>query len=101
MSSVATAQDYPAVSLARIKAALESSAVTTLIPPEPRVKSWGPFSLVPPDTPGEIVKIRVPVGELAMKTAHTIAVANHERAERKARNEVARELQDFLARHPK
>jgi hypothetical protein len=98
---MATAQENPAVSVARIKAALESPTVTTLLPPEPKVKSWGPFSLVPPDTAGEMIKIRVPIGDLAMKTAHAIAVASHERAERKAHDEVARELQDFLTRHPK
>jgi hypothetical protein len=74
------------------------------IPPvwsTPDVKRLGIFSLAPTDiSRGEVVRVAVPVGDLVSRAAHAVTSAQHRRAERKAREQVVRELQTFLARQP-
>jgi hypothetical protein len=93
-------------SLERIRAALDTPRATLVSPPwlppdttGPVIKTWGWVSFVTPDgtTNGEIVKIRIPAGELTMRAARAIAAAQHRRAERRARAEVIRDLQEFQA----
>lgn len=85
-------------SLKRIRAALSVPAKLSVpIVPEPAIKSWGGVTLVEPDVAsGQFLQVRVPVGELVMKTVRAIGNARYQRAQRKAHEQVARELQDFL-----
>ena len=85
-------------SLERIKAALSAPAGLTLpIVVERPMESWGGITLVQPDvTGGQFVQVRVPVGELVMKAVRAVGNARYERAQRKAHEQVARELQEFL-----
>ena len=95
----AAGQETDAASLNRIRAALAATADSPLsiVPERPPIKSWGGLTLVQPDaTSGQFVQIKVPVGELVMKVARAIGSARYERAERKAHEQVARELQEFL-----
>ena len=84
--------------LKRIRAALSTPAdLSVPIVVEPPIKSWGGITLVQPDlTGGQIVQVRVPVGEFVMKAVRAVGNARYERAQRKAHEQVARELQDFL-----
>src|SRR5436190_23703091 len=43
----------------------------------------GVFTLVPPQTNGEVIRLSIPVGEITMRAAHAISDAHHRRAERK------------------
>jgi len=89
------AQENDAASLDRIRAALAATADSVKIVPP--IKSWGGMTLVQPDiTGGQIVQVRVPVGEFVMKAARAVGNARYERAQWKAHEQVARELQDFL-----
>lgn len=63
----------------------------------PDVRRLGPLALVPPDREGEIVRVVVPIGELAARTTRALARAQRRRAERKAHKEVVRALQEFQA----
>jgi len=93
-------QNTDDASLKRIRAALASPAnLSVPIVPEPAVKSWGGLTLVEPDVAsGQFLQVRVPVGELVMKTVRAIGNARYQRAQRKAHEQVARELQEFLKR---
>ena len=90
-------QQQDAASLNRIRTALSTLADSPLvIAPAPPIKSWGGITLVTPDvTAGQFIQVKVPVGELAMKAVRAIGNARYERAERKAHDQVARELQEF------
>lgn len=94
----ATADQQSDASLDRIRAALSSVVdVPRAMAPEPPVKSWGGMTLVQPDVSRrQFVKIRIPVGEYAMKAARAVSHARHERAQRKAQEEVDRSLREFL-----
>jgi hypothetical protein len=108
--SVRAQQSEPSsVSLERIRAALQSpqpititsDGVPLLVPIKPDEFRLGVLTFVPPDTPSQFVSIRVPVGALASRAAHSIAAAQHRRAERAAHNEVAKALADFQEAQPK
>ena len=109
--SVRAQQSEPSsVSLERIRAALQSSqqpititsdGVPLLVPIKPDEFRLGVLTFVPPDAPGQFVSIRVPVRALASRAAHSIAGAQHRRAERAARNEVAKALAEFQQAQPK
>jgi hypothetical protein len=58
----------------------------------------GMFTLVPPETNGEVIRIAIPVGELASKAARAISDARQRRAERKVDERIARELQLHFCR---
>lgn len=53
------------------------------------------FTLAPPETNGEVVRVAIPIGELASRAARAISDARHRRAERKVDRRIARELQQF------
>jgi len=55
--------------------------------------------LAVPETRGEIVRVTVAIGELTARLADRISDARRRRAERKARELVERDLQNFLAQH--
>ena len=83
----ASAEQQGDPSLDRIRAALSSVVdLPMAIASEPPVKSWGGMTLVQPNVSRrEFVKVRVPVGEYAMKAARAVTNARHERAcERRA-----------------
>ena len=88
-----------ALSLERVRLALQSQAETR-IAPEP-VGKFGVLTLVPPVTAGEIIRVKVPIGELVSRAGYAIAKARRNRAERAARNEVARSLAEFLSKQPR
>src|ERR1700736_5602097 len=99
--SVRAQQSEPSsASLDRMRAALQSpqpititsDGVPLLVPIKPDEFRLGVLTFAPPDTPGQLVSIRVPVGALASRVAHSIAAAQHRHAERAARNEVAKAL---------
>ena len=73
----------------------------TLSPPspwtEPTVRTFGMFTVVFPGSPGEIIKVSLPIGELTTRAARAVSSARHRRAERKAGEEVQRALRDFNA----
>jgi hypothetical protein len=86
-------------SLERIRAALSAIAVepSVRVPVEPSSASWHGISLVPPDIGRKhFIRVRVPIGDYAMKTARAVSAARQGRAERKAREQVERDLQQFL-----
>jgi hypothetical protein len=55
----------------------------------------GMFTLVPPETNGEVIRVAIPVGELASKAARAISDARHRRAERRIDERIMRELQEL------
>jgi hypothetical protein len=56
----------------------------------------GMFTLVPPETNGEVIRVAIPVGELASRAARAVSDARHRRAERKVDERIARELQQLF-----
>jgi hypothetical protein len=100
-------------SLDRIRAALQSPQPITIAsdgvplfapskPDEfPDEFSLGVLRFVRPETPGLFVEIRVPVGALVSRAAHSIAATQHRRAENAARDEVVKALAEFQRAQPK
>jgi len=92
-------------SVERIRAALRQPVVvggtTIVIAPKPHDFRWGVLTFVPPDTAGQIVAIRVPVGELVSHAARSFSAAQHRRAERAAHDAVAKALADVQNSQPK
>jgi hypothetical protein len=89
-------------SLARIRAALQSpqqpitsDGVPVFSPGKPDEFRLGTLTFLPPDTPGQAVSVRVPVGALVSRAAHALAAAQHRRAENAARNEVDKAFAEF------
>lgn len=80
----------------RLQLAIQE-ALRLAAPPNAPPKRFGVFTLSPPETRGEIVRITLPVGELAMRGARAVSNARDRRAERKAREEVQQALKEFLA----
>jgi hypothetical protein len=58
-------------------------------------KRFGVFTLAPPELPGEIVRVSVPVGELVSRAFRVAAAANRKRQEAAARRRVERALAWF------
>jgi hypothetical protein len=87
-------------SVERISAALRrqsqlgSSALTWTEPPP---KQLGIVALVFPTEPGEMVRLRLPIGELVSKAAQGVSAANQRRRETSARHEVQKALSAFIA----
>jgi hypothetical protein len=84
----------------RIRAALQQqawiSASQNLFAPAPSHDfHLGPLTFVSPDTRGQFVAVKVPIGELAMSTVHSVAAARQRRAERAAHAEVVEALARF------
>ena len=61
---------------------------------------FGFLTFVTPDTRGEFVRIRVPIGELVMDAVHSVSSYQHRRAEKAAHDEVAKALAEFLQANP-
>jgi hypothetical protein len=95
-------------SLKRIRTALQSpqrpissDGVPLFTPSKPDEFRLGVSTFLPPDTPGQFVSIRVPVGAFATRAVHSIAAAHHRRAEYAARDEVAKAFAEFQGAQPK
>jgi hypothetical protein len=106
-TSAEAQQPVSAETLERVRLALQSSppqpgltSPTPLVGTAPEIKRFGILTLLPPDTSGEIVSVRVPVGDLATRAARAVAAVQHRRAERRAHEDVVRALQDFQAQPP-
>jgi hypothetical protein len=83
-------------SVERVRAALMSTPPPLVIPSGPDERHLGPLTFVPPDTPGELVRVKLPIGALTAQAAHAVSAAHHRREERAAREEAARALAAFL-----
>ena len=86
--------------LERVRVALQERqpsplTVGPMVPIPPDGRRFGILTVLPPETRGEFVLVRVPVGALVRGMAHSIATTQRRRAERVAREEVARALEDF------
>jgi hypothetical protein len=86
----------------RIRAALQSSqqpitgaGLSVVAPNAPKTFRLGVLTFAPPDTPGQFVSIRVPVGALASRAAESVVAVRHRRAENAALAEVTRALIAF------
>ena len=84
----------------RIRVALQQRQPSPLIvgpmvPIPPDGRGFGILTFLPPDTRGEFVRVRVPIGALGRGVAHSMAATQHRRAERAAREDVARALEEF------
>jgi hypothetical protein len=95
------AQQAPA-SVERIRIALESpqpplsiDGVPFFGPTKPDETHWGALTFVPPDSPGQMVNVRVPIGDLVGRAARSVAAAHHHRAEKEAHAEVVKALMEF------
>jgi hypothetical protein len=96
-------------SVERIRAALqaqqpitsEATALVFFAPTKPDGFRLGVLTFVPPDAAGQFISIKVPIGELVMRAAHSVAAAQHRRAENAAHAEVMKALADFQAAQPK
>lgn len=64
-------------------------------------RTLGIFTMVPPERPGELVRISVPVGELVTRAFNGVAVANRRRHEAAARRQVAAALEEFARQRPR
>lgn len=95
----AVAQDpepAPSVRKSVLEASLQSPLLTT-----PNLPSWialtattfGILTFVTPETRGGVVSVSMPVGDLTMRAARAIGGLERRRAERAAREEVARVIQ--------
>jgi hypothetical protein len=80
---------------------ISSDGVPLFTPSKPDEFRLGVSTFLPPDTPGQFVSIRVPVGAFATRAVHSIAAAHHRRAENAARNEVAKAFAEFQGAQPK
>lgn len=88
-------------SVERVSAALQAQSPLRLTAPtwaEPRPKRIGVFTLVPPTNPGEIVRLRLPIGELVSGTVQGIARANQRRRVAAARRDVQGALTAFTTK---
>jgi hypothetical protein len=86
-------------SLERIALALQQPApiVWGVAPPvaSPSPKKLGIFTLVPPVSRGELVRVSIPIGELVTRAFKSVAAANRRRREAAARREVEEALKWF------
>ena len=60
----------------------------------------GVFTLVPTTLPGEMIRVSVPIGELATRAFKHVAAANRRRQEAAARRQVAAALEWFQEQQP-
>jgi hypothetical protein len=56
----------------------------------------GMFTMVRPETNGEVIRVAIPIGELASRAARAVSDSRHRRAERKVDERIARELQQLF-----
>jgi hypothetical protein len=84
----------------RISAALQRQSQLGSSAPawtEPPAKKLGIFTLVFPTEPGEIVRLRLPIGEMIARAAQGVSAANQKRREASAHSEVQKALTAFIA----
>jgi hypothetical protein len=100
--SVRAQQSEPsAASLKRLRDALQnpqhliSSDVPLIAPSKPDDVQLGGLTFLPPDSPGELVSIRVRVGAFVGRAVHSFAATQHRRAENAARDEVEKVFAGF------
>jgi hypothetical protein len=80
--------------LQKIRTALTQPQLVTTGAPSlfdgtrPDGRQFGVLTFLPPDTPGEFIRVRVPVGALVSRAAHSAAAAQHRRAEKSAHDDV-------------
>jgi len=102
--SVSAQQPVSSVSLEAVRAGLQRTAPSLVLrtsdPPQPDIRPTrlGVFTLVPPETNGGIVSVRVPVGDLVMRAVRGVTSAQHRRAERAAERRVLADFRAFQAR---
>ena len=95
------------VSLERIRARLQSperslADETSLwsVTAAPEQRLFGVLTFLTPETPGEFLRVKLPVGALVSHAARKMAAVRRGRAENSARAEVARALSDFQRAQP-
>ena len=91
-------------SIERIRAALQAQQPITsegdgLDPAKPLFR-LGVLTFVPP-TGGKFIEVRLPIGDLVSRAAHSVAASQHRRAESAANAEVVKALADFQKTRPK
>ena len=84
--------------LERVSLALQQPS--SLVRDVPLVEGVSPtkvgiFTLVPPASRGEMIRVSIPVGELVTRGFKGLAAANHRRQETAARRRVEAELKAF------
>jgi hypothetical protein len=67
---------------------------------DPGPRRLGILTLLPPQANGGLIRVAVPVGDLAARAARAVSSARHRRAERRASERVQRALQNFQAQLP-
>lgn len=98
----ASAQDQPSglpTSTERIRVELQRllPPLTSVNPemPGPQPRQLGIFTVMPPDTNGEIAQVRVPIGDLVTRAAHVVGGARRRYAKPQARREVMRAMREL------
>jgi len=84
-------------SLDRITLALQqpSLVVRDVAPVGMPTTRLGIFTLLPPTSRGEMIRVSIPVGELVMRAFRGVTAATQRRQEAAARSRVQAELQNF------
>lgn len=85
-------------SVERIALALEEpTPVIRVTPPWVTVgpKTVGIFTILPPERPGEFLRVSIPIGALVSRAVAGVAAAKHRRQEAAARREVIAALTRF------
>ena len=99
------AQNLDSASLQRIRLALDSqptpqSTLATPVWAPPERRTFGIVTLVPTESRGEIIRLSLPIGELATRGVRSIQNAKQRRAERKAREEVQAAMRQLTGQRP-
>jgi hypothetical protein len=83
-----------------LRTAIQQSSQPTVF--TPAVPGWfaprrdlGVLTLVQPTTRGEMIRVVVPIGDLVSRASRSVSRVSGSRAERRARERVARELREF------
>jgi hypothetical protein len=66
----------------------------------PAPVTFGPFTLVPPEMRGELIRVSFPIGEYVAKAFKGMAAVNRRHQEAAARRRVEAALEEFLDQHP-
>jgi hypothetical protein len=92
----------PSTLIQRVQSALQSpqpsiTGEVLLAPPPGKPEGWrvGVLTFLPPEAPGQFVRIGVPIGALASHAVRSVATARHRRSESAARRDVALALAAF------
>jgi len=91
----------PSASLERLRTGLQERqppplTVDPMVAKAPDEWRLGILTFEPPRTKGEFVRVRVPVGALVSGVARSIVNTQRRRAEKAAREDVAKALEEFL-----